>query len=1189
MDTMQAGETQPFGRLLKCYREAVGLTQRQLAEQAGLSEKGISALEAARRQTPHRETIRLLALALKLSEQETARFERAATQGRQKPSYDGAARNDSATVASAPVASSAVSLRQDVGDMPATEGFCGRGVELATLTRWIIDDRCRVVAVLGSGGVGKTALTAQVVDQTTDTFDSVIWQSLLNAPPIENTLRKCMNVLSEQTLIDLPEDTDEQISLLIRYLRQYRCLLVLDNVEAILQGGDPAGHYRTDYAGYSRLIQRVAGSLHQSCILLTSRERPGGLVLQEGEASAARSLSLVGLGSTESRHLLKDQHLFGSDQAWADLILFYAGNPLALKLISAPIRELFAGKIDVFLQEGGFVFGDVHDLLAQQFGRLSELERDIMYWLAIEREPVSIDDLRDDLVRPTPRGELVGALDSLRARSLIEIAEGGAFTLQAVIMEYVTERLITQAVEDIVSGTSGVLNTHALIRAQAKEYVRQSQVRVILHHTADRLVAICGRGGLEHTLKGLLATLQANPSPHPGYLAGNILNLLVHLKYDLRGYDFARLTVRQAYLQGVDLPDVNLSGADLATSVFTSTFGRVLSVACSPNGKLLAAGTARGEIHVWHIPDGTLLLTLRGHAIWVRSVAFSPDGQLLASGSEDRTVRLWDVSSGQLLRTLVGHTHWVKSVAFSPDGQLLASGGDHTIRLWEVSSGQSLKVLTGHTDPVSSVVFSPDGRALASGSEDQTVRLWDVRNGEPLKVLTGHTHWVWSVAFSPDGQLLASGGGDHTIRLWEVSSGEPLRVLTGHTDRIRSIAFSPDGQLLASASDDRTVRLWEVSSGQPLRTLPGHTRWVWSVAFSPDGQLLASSSDDRTVRLWEVSSGQPLKILTGHTHWVWSVEFSPDGQLLASGSEDWTVRLWEVSSGQLLRTLPGYTKWVWSVALSPDGRVLASSSDDQTVRLWGVSSGQPLMVFTSHTDRIRSIAFSPDGQLLASGGDQAVRLWQVSSGHLLKVLTGHTDRVRSMAFSPDGQLLASTSDDQTIRLWEMSSGQPFKVLIGHTHWVWSVAFSPDSRVLASSGDEQTVRLWDVSRGECVRTLPGHTHWVRSVAFSPDGQLLASGGDDQTVRLWEVSSGQLLRTLVGHSHWVWSVAFSPDGQLLASSSEDGTIKLWDVQKGQCLRTLRSDRPYERMNITSATGLTETQREALRALGAIEDPG
>ncbi len=150
-----------------------------------------------------------------------------------------------------------------------------------------------------------------------------------------------------------------------------------------------------------------------------------------------------------------------------------------------------------------------------------------------------------------------------------------------------------------------------------------------------------------------------------------------------------------------------------------------------------------------------------------------------------------------------------------------------------------------------------------------------------------------------------------------------------------------------------------------------------------------------------------------------------------------------------------------------------------------------------------------------------------------------------------------------------------------------MTFSPDGKTLASGSNDQTVRLWEVSSGRCLTTLHGHANRVSSVAFSPDGKLLASCSSDQTIRLWEVSSGQYLTTLQGHVNLVYALTFSPDGKLLASGNYDGTIDLWDLHTRMWLRTLRSDRPYERMNITQVKGLTEAQKATLKTLGAIED--
>jgi len=148
----------------------------------------------------------------------------------------------------------------------------------------------------------------------------------------------------------------------------------------------------------------------------------------------------------------------------------------------------------------------------------------------------------------------------------------------------------------------------------------------------------------------------------------------------------------------------------------------------SPDGRTLASGADLiGTIKLWDVQSGRELQALTGHSGDVLSVAFSPDGKILASGGKDTSVILWDALSGRELKTLRGHSLDVNSVAFSPDGRSLASASDDkTVRLWDVMSGQELQVLQGYSDEVLSIAFSPDGRTLASGSNDETIKTWDV-------------------------------------------------------------------------------------------------------------------------------------------------------------------------------------------------------------------------------------------------------------------------------------------------------------------------------------------------------------------------------------------------------------------------------------------------------------------------------
>lgn len=1098
----------------------------------------------------------------------------------------------------------------DWGSAIDTSTFCGRGEELMQLKRWVLVEHCRLVLLLGIGGIGKSTLAAKLVQQIHQEFQVVVWRSLQNAPPLEEWLESVLPVLlrAQGEDIAVPNRLDGKLLKLMEGLCSCRCLLILDNAETILSVGQ-TGQYRAGYEDYGQLFKTLGEVSHQSCLLLTSREKPREIRVQEGTEQSVRTLLLRGLNPEAGRELFRYKGTFaGTESEWERLVAHYSGNPLALKMVAATTQELFNGRIAEvlnYVQQGLAIFDDIRDLLQRQFDRLSEIEQEMLFWLAINREPISLFELSDDVVTATFKRRLPDAIQSLLQRSLIE-KEKEWFFLQPVVLEYVTDQFVQSVSGEIATQTPARLRTHTLIKAQEKDYIREMQKRLIVEPIAEQLLIQFGNPqAIEQQLKVILKRHQQQAPRQPNYIAGNLLNLLVHLQADLRGFDFSELTVWQADLRQTNLAGANFRNADLAKSVFAENLNSLLSLAFSPNG-LLATGDIDGDIRLC-LADGVPLLTLQGQTGWAWSIAFSSDDQLLGSGNSDGLVQLWDIQNCFCLHTLQGHTDAVWSVTFcTPAGsqspepvQLLATGSeDQTIRLWDVHTGDCLSVLQAHSGAIHSICFSPDGQTLASGSQDQTIRLWDIWQGTCDTTLQDDSGGVWAIAFSPDGQRLASGGNNGSIRVWDVQKKVCLCVLKGHTDWVWSVSFSPDGQTLASGSNDGSIRLWNINDGTCLSRLQGHTSGVRAVAFNPemrDDLMLASASLDFSMRLWNGRDGTCLKVLQGHPGGLWAVSFSPDGQSLVSGSHDGLVRLWDWQNGTCSNILPGHGNWVRSVVFSSHRQLLASSSNDTHIRLWDATEGTCLKVLQGHTSGVRSLSFSPrighgetkEREILASSSfDTSIRLWDVSTGICFKVLQGHTDWVWSVAFSPDGNILASCSNDLSIRFWNVQDGNCLKVLQGHTSGVRSLAFSPDGRWLISGGDDQGIRLWDVQSGRCLKNLQDHASWIWSVAFSPDGKWFASGGHDQKVRLWDVQSGTCIKRLQGHTGWVSSVSFSADGQILASASQDETIKLWNVKTGECLKTLKADRLYEGMNIRGTQGLAPAQRAALLALGAVE---
>lgn len=371
-------------------------------------------------------------------------------------------------------------LQQDWGEAPDVSQFYGREEELFQLRQGILEDHCRLVALLGIGGIGKSTLAVKLALQIQTEFEIVVWRSLRNAPPLEELLTSILSFLLRVRTEDpvIPSSLDGKLSKLIECLRSSRCLLILDNAETILSSGERAGQCRDGYEGYSQLLQTVGDVPHQSCLLLTSREKPRAIALLEGEKSKVRSLSLKGLKAEQGRELFQQKGQFaGSEAQWSQLSKHYGGNPLALKLVAAATQELFNGTIGEVLkyaQQGVLVFEHIHDLLEGQFNRLSAVEQEVMYSMAISRKPVSLAELEKDLVTVASKRKLLEAMNSLLIRSLIE-KDGEYFWVQPVVMEYVIERSVEHGYSEIETQQIEHLRSQTWIKAQAKDYVQQVQ------------------------------------------------------------------------------------------------------------------------------------------------------------------------------------------------------------------------------------------------------------------------------------------------------------------------------------------------------------------------------------------------------------------------------------------------------------------------------------------------------------------------------------------------------------------------------------------------------------------------------------------------------------------------------------------------------------------------------------------
>ncbi|QNE18645.1 tetratricopeptide repeat protein [Kribbella qitaiheensis] len=319
-----------FASLLTRHRRSAGLTQEMLAEQAKMSSQAISALERGVRQFPRRATVTALADALKLPPQARDTFIAAAARPR-------GPRQETA----APATTTPYQLPTPVAD------FTGREAELEQLIETLSGHGIVAAAVVGMGGVGKTAFALRAAHAVLDRFpDGQLFLNLQSHGPGEpmsqvdalTYLLRGLGLPPDQ----VPRDPDLAAGRLRTILAERRVLLILDDAQNAEQ------------------IQRMLPGTGGSGVIITSRREFVGV--------AFPVLRLAVLPPAEGLELLRriaSAERIDADPAAAEAVLSACGYlPLAIRIV--------AGRL---VTRPAWPLKHLADLLADERHRLDQLSR----------------------------------------------------------------------------------------------------------------------------------------------------------------------------------------------------------------------------------------------------------------------------------------------------------------------------------------------------------------------------------------------------------------------------------------------------------------------------------------------------------------------------------------------------------------------------------------------------------------------------------------------------------------------------------------------------------------------------------------------------------------------------------------------------------------------------------------------
>jgi len=1098
----------------------------------------------------------------------------------------------------------------DWGRSRDVDEFYGRKNEIKTIIDYLLYNKKRLIFIDGIGGQGKTSLVLHVCKNNIDietNFDSIIWRTLENSPSFESILNDILSVVSKHKFTNYENSINEKLIKLREYISQNRCLVILDNYETIVSFKDKSNTYRDEYIDYSSLIDMFSNINHNSTLLITSRVMPNDIKSSLKPSSPVYIMDLVGLDYEASKNILNDVcDCIGKVEDINSIIDFYSGNPFALDLVGRQIQEIYLGDIREFKQDNHMVFDKIFDLLSWHLSRINEYEKEVLYWLSIERDLLSIRDIREKIFSTKSRRNLPSTLKSLsRKLPIITVKNNKTieYSLQPLIIEYVLSELvlgIAQEIHDsdlfisrvshqdnikniaseISKNNKYLLSKYTLADPLSDYYIFQSQIEQIIKPLVEELLEELGSvDRINDNLKTILDYVRTTCPSKTSYTAGNIFNIISTIYNSVQNYDFSNLIIMNANLKGTQVANTDFTNSKFINSTFNQVFGNILSVNFSKNSDSFIASDTKGVVYQWDRGNYQQINDFQGHMNYVRIVQYSLDNNYILSGSDDHNIRIWSIKNNSCTNIFTQHSNWIRDLQFIDENMVISGDEDGIFYIWDFNKIRIIKKIDLKSRIWGFAINHQKNIIYISTDNGIVIYNQDTDMLEPIKYINGV---IRAINISKDYTLIAYTSESGIIHILSTQDNKPLYQLSGHNDFIWDMDFNNTSDKIISSSEDNTIKVWDLRNKQCNKTLYGHTSRIRTCNFSSDNNYIISGSDDKSIRLWD-KDGKCIHIVEGYSLEPICIEKLYDNLIISAGDDKY-MRIWDVESKKNIKKLSGHQGRVWELSYDINNKILVSVGDDSKIKLWNMEKYYCINTLTEHLDWVWSVAVNNEGLFVTGSEDNTIKLWSYDNKQSIHTFDEHNGAILALDFHPiNRKIFSSGSTDNTVKIWNIDSKSSINTLIGHDDKIWSVKFNQDGKLLATASEDCTIRVWDLSNGECLHVLKGHNDFALSTDFLSD-KILISSSDDNTIKIWNLEDGKCIRTIQAHTDSIWSV--QKYNNTFISCSKDGYIKKWNSDTFESDIELKPDILYEGMKISNVTGITTAQENTLMELGAIK---
>lgn len=332
---------------------------------------------------------------------------------------------------------------------PSIKHFLGREQELTTLSSWSHDLNCRLIVVSGMTGSGKTTLVTEFANSIKEEFDYVIWFSLSQLPSLTKLLNKYLRIInhdSDDGIETKPQELSFLLSEFIDCLRRQKILLVLDGLQHILEVNQSSISYKEYFEGYGQFLRSIISTDHQSLLITTSRIKPK--LLEYYASNQVRFLDLLGFSKqTTLKFLNSDTDSYWKKQELLHLSETVQNNPQLLKIAHNHLDVFLEGDAEQVIEDLSLLEA-ISDLLEQELSYLSDLDKEIVYWLAISDKPLSLGELSRYIKHSQSKLKFLHSIKSLVERSLVnkkQKQQDCVYSLMPILKIHLRRKLVREA------------------------------------------------------------------------------------------------------------------------------------------------------------------------------------------------------------------------------------------------------------------------------------------------------------------------------------------------------------------------------------------------------------------------------------------------------------------------------------------------------------------------------------------------------------------------------------------------------------------------------------------------------------------------------------------------------------------------------------------------------------------------